>query len=634
MKSENDIVRNEKMMETIFNNTHFLVAYMDNHYNFIKVNQAYAKKHNKDPQYFEGRNHFEIYPRGNESIFKNVIETGEPYFAYSKPLDDPELGVTYWDWAIQPIRNEDNEIDSIILTLTDVTEYKRSEDEILNKQREFLNDVVEKRAAQIIRGKEEIRESMENEIIELTEKMEELEKSNEKLRIEKENDAAEDDLQIEAFDKQIKELKMANKNFDRIIETSNPKMEERLQQMEELKRERENSEEILSGRLSEINDLNQRITELENEASIKEDLISNRELEIEKLNQEIIDLEDRGDDYSKFMDSKNSEIEGIKKDRDLLQSAAKDLKETISTKESQIKELNHELMKLKNMETDSSEIISNEMNEIHELREKIEGQKEIISDLTRRNKLIRAELEENVNDEEILLQIDELIKANEELEKFAKNAANELQEPLRAIKSFVNILAKRYKGKVDKDTDEFIDYALEALERLNKKILALLEYSRVESSGKEFKLTETEQILDYAISNLNASIENRAQITSDELPKVMADSGQILLLFQNLLENAVKFKNPEKDVQIHISAFLDEENDQYVFRVEDNGIGIEEKDLEKIFDIFKKLNQKQKGIGIGLAVSKKIIDRHGGQIWVESEPEIGSTFFFTLPQTE
>ncbi|MGZ7044228.1 MAG: ATP-binding protein [Methanobacterium sp.] len=637
MKTINDKIKNEKMLETIFNNTHFLVAYMDEDFNFIWVNREYADKHNKDPEYFVGRNHFDLYPNGNESLFQNVMESGEPYFAYSKPLDHPVLGITYWDWAIQPIKNENNEIDSIILTLTDVTEYKRSEDEILKEQREFMDELAEKRVTQILSEKEEIKsesENMENELIELTEKIEELKKANKQLKkeIEKHKESEDDDFHFEAFDKQIKQLKMANENFNKIIGASNPKMEELYQQVKELKKARETTEDILSGRLSEINDLNERITELENEASIKEETISKRELEIEILNQKIIDLENKDSNSSKLIETKNLEIEEINKNIDILQSALDDLKEELSIKESDIKKLNHDILELKTIKEDSTEIISAEINEIQELTEKVEEQKQLINELGKRNKIITEELDNNVNDEELLLQLDELIKANEELEKFAKNAANELQEPLRAIRSFINVLAKRYRSKIDGDTDEFIDYALEAVERLNRKIIGLLEYSRIESSGKKFKLTETEQILDYALSHLNTSFENRPEITHENLPKVMADSGQILQLFNNLLDNAVKFKNPERNPQVHISAFLNEQNNEYVFTVEDNGIGIEEKDFDKIFDMFKKLNHEYEGIGIGLSIGKKIVDRHGGHIWVESEPEVGSTFFFTLPK--
>lgn len=721
MNSTNDKIQNGKMLETIFNNTHFLVAYMDNDFNFIKVNRAYAEKHNKEPDFFVGKNHFDLYPKGNESIFKDVIETGEPYFAYSKPLDHPVSGISYWDWAIQPIINDKKEVEAIILSLTDVTEYKRSEEEIQKEQHEFIDEIIEKRAFELLNEKEKVEieseKNLENEIIELNEKIQELEKANkvlnEKLSSNVSNE--EDDLQIEAFDKQIETLKKANEGFQKIIESKDPEIEELILQMEQLKNASDNSEDTISSNLSEINNLNERITQLEDEASEKEEIISKREFEIEKLNQELIELEKINTTSAETIENKESEmktitqkIEGLQEELnnsqevikakeleveelnqkivelenetksaeiietkeveireitgniDALQEALnnsketitskeldikqlseeisklktqkEDFKETITVKEQDIKKLNEEISELKTLKEDSAEIIS---AEIQDLTEKISGMNQRINELTKRNEILQSELENSTNDEELLIQLDELIKANEELEKFAETAANELQEPLRAIKSFNNILAKRYRGKLDKDADEFIDYALEAVERLNKKILGLLEYSRVESRGKEFKLTETEELLDYAMSNLNASLEgNGAKITRDNLPKIRADSGQVLQLFQNLLKNSVKFRNPENKPQIHVSAYLDEDNNEYVFSIQDNGIGIEEKDQPKIFDIFKKLNPEQSGIGIGLSIGKKIVERHGGRIWVESEPQIGSKFFFTIPVNE
>ncbi|HML04905.1 MAG TPA: ATP-binding protein [Methanobacterium sp.] len=698
MNPINDKVENGKMLETIFNNTHFLVAYIDNDFNFIQVNRAYAEKHNKEPDFFVGKNHFELYPKGNESIFKEVIETGEPYFTYSKPLEHPILGMSYWDWAIQPVKDENGEVDGVILSLTDVTDFKRNENEILKEQNEFIDELVENRVSEILSEKEDASlefESKENELVELNEKIEQLEKDNKILQEKLDNQEISDkeDFQIESFDKQISQLRKANENFKKIISAQNPEIEELYTEVVELKKIQDNSEDILSGKLSEINDLNQRITELENDASEKEEIISKRELEIEELSQEIIELEKTDVKSSEVITDKDSEIEKLNqeiskikqnsasssdiistKDSEIeklnqkiteleknsvedseiieekettieeinknlksLQDALEESNEIISKKEIEARDLNQEILDLQTLKDDSAEIISAEMHEIQELNEKINEKQRNINELTKRNEKLKSELENSTNDEELLIQLDELIKANEELEKFAETAANELQEPLRAVKSFNNILAKRYRGKLDKDADEFIDYAIEAVERLNNKIIGLLEYSRVESRGKEFKLTETQELLDYAISNLNASIdENNAKITYDDLPKVMADSGQILQLFQNLLKNSVKFKNPEENPIIHVSAYLDDDSDEYVFSVEDNGIGIEEKDLEKIFDIFKRLHPENghRGIGIGLSIGKRIVERHGGRIWVESEPEIGSKFYFTIPSVE
>ena len=636
MNPTNDKVENGKMLETIFNNTHFLIAYMDNNFNFIRVNSAYAEKHNKDPDFFVGKNQFEIYPNGNELVFKNVVETGTPYFAYSKPLEHPVSGISYWDWAIQPIKNQNGEVNAILLSLTDVTEYKRGEKKIQREQREFIEKIVEKRSAEVLSEKEEIKES---ELFELKKKIEGLENANKILKedLEAHESIEEDEYQIEAFDKQINELKKANKSFREIIAIKNPEIEDLNQQVIELKKARDDSEDALSNKLTEISDLNHRITELENAADKNKEMISNKELEIENLSQEIIELEKTSLESLEIVATKDSKIEKLNKGIEALKIAYEEYREIISIKESEIQNLNKEIMELEMLKNDSAEIISAEMSEIEELNEKINKQQQFINEITKSNEIIKEELENSINDEELLKQIDELIKANEELDKFAENAANELQEPLRAIKSFNNILAKRYRGKIDKDTDEFIDYALESVERLNRKIMGLLEYSRVKSRGKEFKLTETEEIFDYAMSNLNASLDvNNTEITRDDLPSVVADSGQILQLFQNLLKNAVEFKNPGENPKIHVSAYFDEKNEEYVFSVQDNGKGIGEKDLEKVFDIFKRLNPENRhnGIGIGLPVSKKIVERHEGRIWVESEPEIGSKFYFTIPSTE
>ncbi len=613
------------MLETIFNHTHFLIAYLDNDFNFVKVNQAYAEKHGKNVDFFNGKNHFDLYPNGDKTPFNGVLKTGVPYYAYSKPLDHPVLGISYWDWAIQPVKNESNEVEGLILSLTDVTDYKRNEDGIHEEQRKFIDEFIENRVSELMGAQE----SEQNQVNELKEKIKELEKVNKALK--QKLESKNDDLDFEAFNVQITELKKSNQELEDIIAVKNPEIEKLTQQLIKLKKARNDSENILSDKLSEISALNQRITELENAADDDKDLILKKELEVEKLNEEIVELERSSIISSEALKSKNLEIEEINNDLNVLKNSLNEYKETISIKEVEIQNLINQIDELKTLKDDSSEIISVELQQIELLNEEINKQ-QLITELTKRNEKLELELKNSTLNEDLLIQIDELIKANEELEKFAETATNELQEPLRAIKSFTNVLAKRYKGKGDKDTDEFIDYTLEAVERLHNKTIALLEYSRIESRGKEFKLTETSEILDYAISNVMASTKtNNVKITYDELPKIYADSGQLLKLFQNILDNAVKFSKPNESPEIHIS--LSKENNEYVFSVYDNGIGIEEKDHIKIFDIFKRLNPEKgyDGTGIGLSVCKKIVERHGGRIWVESEPEIGARFSFTIP---
>lgn len=231
----------------------------------------------------------------------------------------------------------------------------------------------------------------------------------------------------------------------------------------------------------------------------------------------------------------------------------------------------------------------------------------------------------------------ELKRSNEELKQFAYVASHDLQEPLRTIASFTQLLARRYEGKIDKDADEFIEYIIEASVRMKQQIEDLLEFSRVMTRGGEFKKFNVKDILSEEISSLKTLIdENNAQITCDSLPELYADPRQISRLFQNLITNSIKFKKPNEPPKIHISCKKDEKDNKYVFSVSDNGIGMEPQYTDRIFTIFQRLHTRDKygGTGIGLAVAKKIVERHGGHIWVESELNKGSTFYFTIPLGE
>jgi light-regulated signal transduction histidine kinase (bacteriophytochrome) len=230
--------------------------------------------------------------------------------------------------------------------------------------------------------------------------------------------------------------------------------------------------------------------------------------------------------------------------------------------------------------------------------------------------------------------LENLERSNEELEKFAYVASHDLQEPLRTIASFTQLLERRYKGKFDSDADEFMGYTVEAAIRMKDQIEGLLEFSRVATKGKEFEQVDLNEVLNQTINILNVSItECKADINYDELPLVMGDFGQLQRVFQNLISNAIKFRKCEEQLRIHISSRKDTQNNQYILSVTDNGIGIEEQYSERIFVIFQRLHTRDvyKGTGIGLSIVKKIIERHGGHIWVESEYNKGSTFYFTIP---
>ena|GEM_PF-538825 len=226
----------------------------------------------------------------------------------------------------------------------------------------------------------------------------------------------------------------------------------------------------------------------------------------------------------------------------------------------------------------------------------------------------------------------ELTRSNEELEQFAYVASHDLQEPLRMISGFTQLLAKRYKGKLGKDADEFVSFIVDGTARMQRVIEDLLAYSRVGTRGKPFEPTDCENIFNQAVTNLKVAIEeNKAEVTHDPLPTVMADPTQMVQLFQNLISNGIKFRKKEETPRIHVSA--QRRGNEWIFLVRDNGIGISPEFKRRLFQIFQREHAASEypGTGIGLAICKKIVERHGGRIWAESVPGQGSTFCFTLP---
>jgi signal transduction histidine kinase len=234
---------------------------------------------------------------------------------------------------------------------------------------------------------------------------------------------------------------------------------------------------------------------------------------------------------------------------------------------------------------------------------------------------INAELEQRT---------EELTRSNQDLEQFAYVASHDLQEPLRIVAGYIQLLERRYKAKLDKDAGEFIAFAVDGVSRMQNLIQDLLMYSRVGTRGQRLATTDCEKVLDHALANLQMSIqESGAVITHDPLPTVTGDEAQLVQLLQNLVGNAIKFRGQRKP-EIHVGARP--HDGRWLFWVKDNGIGIEPQYRERIFIIFQRLHGREKyaGTGIGLALCKRIVERHGGRIWMESEEGQGSTFYFTL----
>ncbi len=259
----------------------------------------------------------------------------------------------------------------------------------------------------------------------------------------------------------------------------------------------------------------------------------------------------------------------------------------------------------------------------------------IVRDITERkrtNDRLLAEIRGRKRVQQMLKEtVAKLEHSNVELQQFAYVASHDLQEPLRMVSSYTQLLGRRYKGKLDADADEFIAYAVDGAVRMQALINDLLAYSRVGTRRKPFEPTDCATVFNRAATNLKIAIqESGAVVTHDTLPTVMADASQLTQLFQNLIGNAVKFRGNDAP-RVHVSAV--QTGNEWTFSVRDNGIGVDPQYAERIFVIFQRLHTKDKypGSGIGLTICKKIVERHGGKIWLESEVGKGATFYFTIP---
>jgi PAS domain S-box-containing protein len=243
-----------------------------------------------------------------------------------------------------------------------------------------------------------------------------------------------------------------------------------------------------------------------------------------------------------------------------------------------------------------------------------------------------ADVSERKRTSEVLARrSEELQRSNAELEQFAYVASHDLQEPLRMVASYTELLGERYKGKLDERADKYISYAIDGAKRMQQLVKDLLAFSRVGTQGTAFKPTDSEIVVKSVLDVLKVAIaESGAEICCGDLPPVTADEVQLGQLFQNLIGNALKFRS-DRSPRIDVGAT--HKAGEWIFHVKDNGIGIDRQYAERIFQMFQRLHERSKydGSGIGLAIAKKIAERHGGRIWFESEPGEGTTFFFTLP---
>ena len=268
-------------------------------------------------------------------------------------------------------------------------------------------------------------------------------------------------------------------------------------------------------------------------------------------------------------------------------------------------------------------------DEIHRLNgELYQRVVERTKELEEANQALRVEIAEHQKAER------QFAASNAELERFAYVASHDLKEPLRMVTSYTQLLARRYKDRLDADADEFIRYAVDGATRMQQLIDDLLAYSRVGARNKDIRAVDCNVVLNRVLLNLAAAIaESEATVTHDPLPTVTGDAIQLMQLFQNLIGNAVKFRG-ERAPRVHVGVARQHgAQDDWLFSVSDNGIGIEAQYAERIFMMFQRLHTREEyaGTGIGLAICKKIVEGHGGRIWVKSQLGRGATFYFTLP---
>jgi PAS domain S-box-containing protein len=274
---------------------------------------------------------------------------------------------------------------------------------------------------------------------------------------------------------------------------------------------------------------------------------------------------------------------------------------------------------------DGSRFIANVvLTALRDERGTLRGFGKITRDITARKKA----------EQHLVETVGELKRSNDELLQFANVASHDLQEPLRMVASYTQLLAKRYRGRLDSDADEFITYVVDGCNRMKRLIEDLLTYSRAGTNQKALSNISGETSLKEALKDLQVVIdESGAVVTHDALPTLMMDGSQLALIFQNLVGNAIKYRGAETP-RIHVSASKNGAN-LWIFSVRDNGMGIGAQYFERIFVLFQRLHgqEEYKGTGIGLAICKKIVERLGGRIWVESQPAKGSTFYFSLPES-
>jgi len=707
-RAEQSLREQSRVLDAFFKHTFTCLVILDREFNFIRVNEAYAKACGRDVSEFPGHNHFEFYANAeNEAIFREVARSKSPYQAVAKPFvfsDHPEWGTTYWDWTLTPILDAVGEVEFLVFSLQDVTQRREAErrDDFtrhlleLFARKESRKDYLGAAVEAIrdwsgcrcvgIRVVDEARNIPYETFVGFSRQFWELENW---LSLERDACICVRAI-LQSPEPQDLPLRTLGGSFRcehaaQFVAGLSSEMQPRYRGncirygfnsiaivpvfyrgqplgAIHIADEREgvvplSCVEFVESMAPLIGEAIHRFNverELRGaslyarnllEASLDPLVTISPDGQIMDVNKatELVTGVDRahliGTDFSSYFTDPEKAGAGYREV--LAQGFVTDYPLTIRHASGPTADVLYNATVFRNEAGEVQGVFAaaRDITQRKRAEKELEVYRRHLEDLvaqrTEELRISNEQLQQEIVDRkqagEILKRTaEELARSNQELEQFAYVASHDLQEPLRVVTGYVQLIERRFKGRLDADADQFIYYIVDGVSRMQQLIADLLNYSRVGTRGRAMEPTSAEAVLGRVLANLqNVIAESGAAVTHDALPTVRADETQLTQLFQNLIGNAIKFRSQRRP-EIHVSAERD--GSGWVFSVRDNGIGIEKQYRDQVFVIFQRLHTRQKypGTGIGLAICKRIVERHGGRIWLDSAPGQGTTFYFTL----
>jgi PAS domain S-box-containing protein len=704
-RAGNTLMERSKMLEAFFRHSVTPLVFLDREFNFIRVNEAYARSCQREIADFVGHNHFVDYPSTElQDQFKQILATKKPYRAMARPFefpDHPDWGVSYWDLTLFPILDQNGDVDFLVFSLLDVTDHIVAEKKLEEQAAllELAHDAILVRSIDDTisfwnRGAEETYGWSQDEVLgmpiygllqtEFPIHPEDIEthllgkgewegevvhtcRDGHKITVNSrwavQYDLDDNPIGFLEINRDITARKMAENELRRHRDHLEQLVQERSAELVQLNQqlqgeviERKEAEDSLlkvNRMLLALNNSNQAMLRATDETTLLQEVCKNV---VENCGHAMVWIGYAEQDEAKsvrpvahagfeagYLDNLELTWADTERGRGPTGTAIRTgqyyMCRNIQTdpnftpwrdearKRGYASSLVIPLVAEGNV-FGAINIYSKEPDPFTEAEVKLLS--ELADELSHGISFLRSQGARALAEDELQATLKELKRSNEDLEQFAYVASHDLQQPLRMVSSFVTLLAKRYEGRLDADADEFIKFAVDGANRMQQLIKDLLDYSRVGTRGKVFQPFSLQGALEVALANLKIVIrETGAQITSDPLPVISGDELQFVQLFQNLIDNGIKFRT-DQTPRIHISATW---RDHYwEFTLSDNGIGINPQQKDRIFLIFQRLHTDKKypGTGIGLAICKKIVERHGGKIWMEPGELEGTKFHFTV----